>query len=101
MKFRLLPVLAIAGLMAGCGSNDNWTLFAYPSGSSGFATITPGFSREMCMFAGREATQSRLSQPGVQQRVAAGEIGEPTFECGRACRIEEGRTVAVCEETID
>jgi hypothetical protein len=102
LKHRtLLVVIAITAFAGGCGSHDDWTLFAYPSGPSGSAIITPGFSRDMCLFAGREATQSRLYQPGVQQRVEAGEIGTPTFECGRRCRIEKGKTVAVCAETID
>jgi len=76
-------------------------LFVYPAGSGGYAQITPGFTRDMCRFAGQEAVQSNTFAPGRREMIAAGDSGEPTFECGRACRVHDAGTVSVCAETFD
>ena len=96
----LLAMLGFA--LAACDRQDaDWTLFVYPAGSSGFALITPGFSQDMCLFAGREAVQSHTFAPGRRAMIEAGESGEPTFECGRGCRVHEGGTISICEESLD
>ena len=84
-----------------CGEARDWTLFVYPGGSGGFAVITPGFNKEMCRFAGMEAVQSHLHDPGRRSMIDAGSSGTPTFECGRACKIGDVKTVATCSETFD
>ena len=33
--------------------------------------------------------------------IDAGSSGTPTFECGRACKIGDVKTVATCSETFD
>jgi hypothetical protein len=98
-----LWLLASSALLAAAceQSGDEWTLFVYPAGSSGFAIVTPGFSRDMCRFAGQEAVQSHAFAPGRREMVARGDSGEPTFECGRQCRMPEGGTIAVCAESFD
>ena len=95
---------AILSLLLGasaCSQPNDWTLFVYPSGQGGFALITPGFSRDMCALAGREAVHSHSSAPDRQALIARGESGAPSFECGRRCRIGEIKTVATCAETFD
>lgn len=100
---RLVPILSLAiGLsLASCDDSKDWTLFVYPGGSGGFAIITPGFSEEMCRFAGQEAVRSHSYSPERRALIAAGDSGEPTFECGRQCRIGDIKTVATCTETLD
>ena len=98
---RIAGIAAAGMLFSACSPPNDWTLFVYPAGAGGFAIITPGFSREMCAFAGREAILSHSYAPGRGALVASGESGEPTFECGRRCRMHEGQTVAVCAETFD
>lgn len=101
-KLGWLALVALGLSVPGCNRNDgDWTLFVYPAGNSGFAIITPGFSRDMCLFAGREAVQSHSFAPGRRAMIEAGEAGEPTFECGRRCRVHEGGTISICEESLD
>jgi hypothetical protein len=88
-------------LVSACGQPSDWTLFVYPAGQGGYAIITPGFTKDMCAFAGREAVASHTHAPGRRAQVASGESGEPTFECGRRCRVHEGQTVSTCAETFD
>jgi hypothetical protein len=94
-------ILAAAFACSSCGDTKDWTLFVYPAGSGGFAIITPGFDREMCRLAGTEAVRSHSFAPGRQAMIASGESGQPTFECGRQCRVHEGQTISVCKETFD
>jgi hypothetical protein len=102
VKVALLAIGLMVGLaVSSCSEADDWTLFVYPAGSGGFALITPGFSRDMCRFAGQEAVQAHSFAPGRRAMIASGDSGEPTFECGRGCRVHEGRTVSVCAETLD
>lgn len=101
MKIASIALLASSALISGCSENRSWTLFVYPSGQGGYAIITPGFTKDMCAFAGREAVASHTFAPGRREQIAMGESGEPTFECGRRCRVHEGRTVSVCAETFD
>jgi hypothetical protein len=97
-----IPKVAIAGmLVSACSQPNDWTLFVYPSGQGGYALITPGFTKDMCAFAGREAVAAHTFAPGRREQVASGESREPTFECGRRCRVHEGQTVSICAETFD
>ena len=101
MRAAFILTLAVGLSLASCSDAKDWTLFVYPGGSGGFAIVTPGFSQEMCRFAGHEAVQSHSYSPGRQALVAAGDSDVPTFECGRRCRIGEIKTVATCAETFD
>ncbi|MDO9608609.1 MAG: hypothetical protein Q7J26_08805 [Brevundimonas sp.] len=102
MRLLRVSLLIFSSLMlTSCGDKENWTLFVYPAGSSGHALITPGFTREMCKLAGQEAVQSHSYAPGRSAMIESGNSGQPTFECGRQCRVDEGRTISVCAETID
>ena len=94
-------VAALGFALAGCESPADWTLFVYPGGEGGYAIITPGFERQMCAFAGREAVQSHLNAPGRRELIDSGESGAPTFECGRNCQVGDLTTVATCDETFD
>ncbi|MBU2168947.1 MAG: hypothetical protein KKF88_14065 [Alphaproteobacteria bacterium] len=94
--------IAIAGmLVSACSQPNDWTLFVYPAGQGSHAIITPGFTRDMCAFAGREAVASHTFAAGRWQQIAKGKSGKPTFECGRRCRVHEGQTVSICAETFD
>lgn len=96
--------LVVACLLAGVGGCDrrgDWTLFAYPSGLSGGALITPGFrSADMCLMAGREAVTAyaAIRSPSLDAEGASA----PLFECGSNCSVY-GREalISTCSETLD
>lgn len=103
MKRQGLLAIGLAGVLASCERDEDWSLFLYPNGASGYSIITPGFrDRELCLFAGREAAQSHRSMPGVEAAIERGERNVPSFECGLNCRMDRRiQSISVCETTVD
>lgn len=88
-----IPLAVLAMCVSSCDrTQGNWTLFYYPRGPSNGSIITPGFnSLEMCRLG---ASERALLDSQVLGRDGA------DFECGRNCRVEPGRSIAICKETL-